>query len=388
MKLSIIIPTYQSHDIRPLLSGLANQSKLPFEVIVVENGSHQKTLSQLAENESNLNIKYIHEPLAGLNRARNRGGYASEGSHIAIIDDDCLPHVDWVSSLMNAHLKNPLAGVIGGRVLLDYKAPPPVWLNSEFRRSLAELDYGEEQKTLGRWQHLVGANLSFSRDVFNEVGGFQESLGLKGDEEIIRANDEAEFIHKACLRGLPGAIYEGRAVVRHQIPDTRLTFDYLLRRRFGQGVSDIEYDLFHSGIDKAFRTFYNQVFRSRWHLEELKKDSAGFSKTDSEELLWRGMFARVLYLMGARERLVTLEPEYKVFSPKIKAEEMAFQRGKYLSQSVIGNNHLSINNLLQRVIYDPRIMFSPFARVALLTGIVNHELNVQLIEDVTGRELA
>ena len=66
---------------------------------------------------------------------------------------------------------------------------------------------------------------------------------------------------------------------------------------------------------------------------------------------------------------------------------MAFQRGKYLSQSVIGNNQLSINNLLQRVIYDPRIMFSPFARVALLTGIVNHELNVRLIEDVTGREL-
>ena len=62
MKLSIIIPTYQSHDIRPLLSGLAKQSKLPFEVVVVENGSHQKTLTQqLNESESNLNIKYIHE---------------------------------------------------------------------------------------------------------------------------------------------------------------------------------------------------------------------------------------------------------------------------------------------------------------------------------------
>lgn len=381
MKLSIVIPTYQSQDLVPLISSLAKQSEQGFEVIVVENGINQKTLGQqLKDCALSSVITHIHENESGLNRARNLGVLASHGSHIALIDDDCYPDVDWVDKLIKAHQECPLAGVIGGRVLLEFEQNPPSWLNSEFRRSLAELDYGEEQKPLERWQHLVGANLSFSRDVFDEVGGFQESLGLKGGDEIIRANDEAEFIHKACLRGLPGAVYEGRAVLHHQIPASRITFDYLLKRRFGQGVSDIEYDLLHAGLPKAFRSFYSQVFRSRWHLEELNKDSDGLSQGNADDLKWRGMLSRVIYLMGARERLVTRTPAYNVFHLQEKAEEIAFQRGRKLAVSWgCVDDRASLIRLLTRILYDPRTTFSPFIRLAMLVGVVQHELDVQII---------
>lgn len=382
MKLSVVIPTYQPHDIRPMLSALSQQSVLPAEVIIVENGNPGKILEQQVRNSgSDFEIKYIHDSLAGLNRARNAGVHASLGSHIAIIDDDCKPDTNWVAGIVKAHMENPQAAVVGGRVLLEYDAEQPLWLSSEFRRSLAELDYGEQQKVLGRWQHLVGANLSFSRDVFDEVGGFEESLGLMGGDEIIRANDEAEFIHKACLRGLPGAIYEGRAVVRHQIPASRLEFDYFLRRRYGQGVSDIEYDLLHSGIEKAIRSFYNKVFHSQWHFEELKRDASLLSQTQAEELLWRGMVARVLYLMGARERLITREPIFKRIKIQVKAEETAYGRGKNLFRPAVANGQASLNELLQRALYNPDIKVSPFIRIAMLSGIIQHEFNCMLDPD-------
>jgi len=380
MKLSIIVPTFQTEDITPLLSALGQQSVQEFEVIVVENGNPQKFLSQQLKNSViSPVIKHIHELKPGLNRARNLGVRETDGSHIALIDDDCRPAENWVASIINAHQQCPTAGVIGGRVLLDYEQPPPLWLSSEFKRSLAELDYGEEQKKLGRWQHLVGANLSFSRDVFDEVGGFQESLGLKGGDEIIRANDEAEFIQKACLRGLPGAVYEGRAVVHHRIPASRIRFDYILRRRFGQGVSDIEHDLLHSGIHKALRAFYNQVFHSRWHMVELERDAETLSADNAIDLKWRGMLSRVVYLMGARERLLTRIPKYNVLEFQYKAEERAFHRGRKLAISWgCLDEHGSLMNLLERILYDPRTSFSPFIRVAMFAGIVQHELNIHV----------
>lgn len=387
MKLSIVIPTFNTDDISSLLVALDQQTVQEFDVTVVENGNDRKLLSQQIEGCAISSvIKYIFEDEPGLNHARNLGVRASSGSYIALLDDDCRPAADWVDKILTAHRECPTAGVIGGRVLLDYEQPPPVWLGSEFRRSLAELDYGEEQKMLGRWQHLVGANLSFTRDVFDEVGGFQESLGLNGSDEIIRANDEAEFIQKACLRGLPGAVYEGRALVKHRIPSSRISFEYILRRRFGQGVSDIEHDLLYSGIHKALRTFYNQVFYSRWHIEELERDAAVLSEENAKEMKLKGMLSRVAYLIGAHERLLTRSPEYNIFSLQEKSEEIAFQRGRKLSrawQSLAGSDPFI--QRLKRALYDTRTNYSPFSRVAILVGMVQHELNIH-VEPVQNKQ--
>lgn len=380
MKLSVVTPTYKPKDIAPLFTALANQQDQEFELVLVENGSDKKSLLNALENFNfSFPFVYIHDKTPGLNRARNLGVRASSGTHIVLIDDDCLPNAEWIGAIKEAHRLYPSAGVIGGRVLLKHKQPPPVWLNTEFRRSLAELDYGKELKPLGRWQHLVGANLSFSRTFYDQVGGFQESFGLSGDENIIRANDEAEFINKTSMRGLPGAVYAGTAVVEHAIPEYRTEFESLLKRRFGQGVSDVEYDLLQSGINRAFRTFYTQVFQSQWHLNELNEDRIHMSEEASLECLWRGMLARVVYLMGARERLITLTPVFNVLNAVGTVEIKAYQRGREMTgiESHTIEKPLAVE-LMQRTLYQARTTLSPFTRVALAAGMASHDLEIIL----------
>lgn len=380
MKLSVIVPTYKPRDIMPLLSGLLQQSDQDFELVVVENGSEERSLAhQLECCAFNLSPIYKHEKKSGLNKARNLGVLASSGSHIAFIDDDCRPDHYWVANLKEAHRQYPSAGVIGGRVLLKHEKPPPFWLNTEFRRSLAELDYGDELKALGRWQYLVGANLSFSRTVFDEVCGFQEGFGLNGDEAITRANDEAEFIQKAGMRGLPGAVYAGAAVVEHHVPFYRTKFESLLIRRFGQGVSDVEYDILQSGFNRALRLFYTQVFQSRWHLNELEKYSSDLSEDESMECMWRGMLARVVYLMGIRERLISSTPVFNVFSTIGTVESTAYRRGREMAGLEVHNVEKPLaTELLQRILYEARTTISPFTRVAMAAGVASHDLNIRL----------
>lgn len=380
MKLSVVIPTYKPQDIRPLLTALVNQQDKDFELVLVENGSDKKMLADhLHGYDFSCSPVFIHEKTPGLNRARNLGVKASKGSHIVLIDDDCLPGTDWIGAIKRSHKAYPSAGVIGGRVLLSLEHPHPFWLNPEMRRSLAELEYGEETKALERWQYLVGANLSFTRIIFDDVCGFNENLGLSGDDKIKRVNDEAEFIFKASLRGMPGAIYAGEAVVKHTIPPDRTSFDYLLTRWFGQGVSDIEYDLLQGGTKKAVRSLYSNVFHSHWHLESIRAYAAGLTGDEYEEFFWRGMLIRAVYLYGMRERLISVSPVYGNVSIIGSIEHIAFKRGSRLSDiQADDSGYAEKQKLLQRILYNSQPTISPFTRVTLISGLVSHELDLKI----------
>jgi hypothetical protein len=82
----------------------------------------------------------------------------------------------------------------------------------------------------------MGCNMSFRRDVFDLVGGFCEDLGRVGTTPL--GCEETEL----CLRvGLaePEAriLFEPKAVVSHRATEQRLTWRYLRRRCYAEGIS-------------------------------------------------------------------------------------------------------------------------------------------------------
>ena len=82
----------------------------------------------------------------------------------------------------------------------------------------------------------MGCSMSFRRAVFAELGGFSEDLGRVGTVPL--GCEETEL----CIRAsalFPGVsvVLEPRARVRHHVTADRLTWSYLRRRCYAEGVS-------------------------------------------------------------------------------------------------------------------------------------------------------
>ena len=92
--ISIIIPTYNRENlIIDALETCLNQTYRPLEVIVIDDGSIDNTISVVnawfnQKNTSEFLGKLISQSNKGGNAARNKGIRASSGEFIAFLDSD------------------------------------------------------------------------------------------------------------------------------------------------------------------------------------------------------------------------------------------------------------------------------------------------------------
>ena len=66
------------------------------EVLIVDNGLDPETTGALAKE---FGARYVHEPLPGLDRARNRGVAEASGDVLLCTDDDVEVHPSWATAL-------------------------------------------------------------------------------------------------------------------------------------------------------------------------------------------------------------------------------------------------------------------------------------------------
>jgi glycosyltransferase involved in cell wall biosynthesis len=234
-KASIIICTRNRADeLRKTLESFANvvvPPKFDAELIIVDNGSSDAT-PQIAQGcqLSAIAVRYVMEPRQGQALARNSGLAAAGGEIILFTDDDVRPTLSWLVTHVRAY-DDPDVAAVKGRVELDFDGDVPSWLGPAHRAALAEVNRGDapEFPHLG---HLVGANMSFRKQVPAKIGPFNPMLGPG------RAGfwDDSEFSIRLMGAGFKQR-YEPQAVVFHQIPASRLTAEYFLDAAFRNGLS-------------------------------------------------------------------------------------------------------------------------------------------------------
>jgi len=176
-----------------------------WELIVVNNGSTDDTDDVLHSfsHEVPFRATVVHEQRPGLSHARNAGVRASRSPLVAFTDDDCYVAHDFVGRVVDA-FRNSRYGFIGGRVLLHDPSDAP--------ETIKEDEEPEEiaPHTIVPPGFIHGANMSFRREVWESVGGFDPLFG-SGTRFVA---DDVDFLGRASLAGWPGAYLPG-PVVRH-----------------------------------------------------------------------------------------------------------------------------------------------------------------------------
>lgn len=189
---SIIVPfRNEQENLHNLLCSIQKQS-FPgnaYEVILVNDHSNDSSVEIIKQFEQkagfSLTLLHLEEPF-GKKQALAKGIQSSKGSVIVTTDADCTFGADWLRSIA-AFFENSDTQMVTGPVTFEKE--------STFFEKLQTIEFasligaGAASLALKMPNMCNGANLSFRKKTFLEVGGY------KGNEEIASGDDEF-LMHK------------------------------------------------------------------------------------------------------------------------------------------------------------------------------------------------
>jgi glucosyl-dolichyl phosphate glucuronosyltransferase len=225
----------RARHLHAALGSLARQT-LPadaFEILVVDNGSRDDTPAVISAFGSR--VRALHEPVAGLSRARNLALAHAATPLIAYLDDDAVAEPGWLAALVARFAADPAIAAVGGRTLPAFETPPPRWLHPDLLLCLSVVDWSESACELRAPRFLVGANMAFRTAAARAAGGFRTDLGRVGGNLL--SGEEQDLVERLEAAG-HRTWYEPQATVHHHIPAQRMTRRWLLARARGQGAAD------------------------------------------------------------------------------------------------------------------------------------------------------
>jgi len=207
MNVSIVVCTRnRSVQLQRCLMALSKlKTKNPFELIVVDNGSSDRTSDVLLDFKkiAKFPVSIYFEPLPGLGRARNVGWKNSIGSVIAFTDDDCYPENHWIDNLCFCFSDQSIS-YLGGRVELYDPSDLPITI--QLKENCEDiLPYSFVTPGF-----IQGANFSFRRDALELVDGFDPDLGAGTPFPC----EDVEILARMSAKGLKGR-YDPRPLVYH-----------------------------------------------------------------------------------------------------------------------------------------------------------------------------
>jgi GT2 family glycosyltransferase len=232
-RLSVIVCTRERpEDLERCLGALTAQTVSGLEIIVVDNAPHTDRTRRVADAAG---MRYVLEPRAGLDRARNAGIAAARAPCVAFTDDDAVPAPDWAEVVLATLGEPGVAGMAGAMVALELETSAQR-LFERYLDRMTQKRPRDERRTFAlpfppsSAGHVgAGANMAFHRTALETVGPFDEAFDAG---MATRSGGDTEMFSRMIAAGMR-LVYEPRAVVRHR---HRRTLDELRQQLFGYGV--------------------------------------------------------------------------------------------------------------------------------------------------------
>ncbi|MGZ4708613.1 MAG: glycosyltransferase family 2 protein [Acidimicrobiales bacterium] len=209
------------------------------EVLVVDNAPDDDSTMRLVDGLDG--VRYVREPLPGLDFARNRALAESKSDVLAYVDDDVVVDPRWIRGLRLAFNDHPDAGCVTGLVLpLELRTEAQVRFEQRggFRRGFTRLrfegpvDATDRLFPFGAGRFGAGCNMAFRRSVLEALDGFDDALDTGPP---LPGGGDLDIFFRVLRAGYP-LIYEPTAIVCHEHRDQHRD----LRRQYwswGTGMS-------------------------------------------------------------------------------------------------------------------------------------------------------
>jgi len=226
---SIVIPSHgRPQYLDVALASVSPQAKdAGAEVLVVSDGPDPQTANVAQRHGAEL-VSLVTP--SGLNAARNAGIEAAAADLIVFVDDDVSVPAGWLHALLAGVAAAPDREVYGGPIRASLEGGGPRACGRE-APPLTTLDHGPEDRDV---PHVWGANMAVRRSAITRIGGFDETIRGRGDEE--------EWEHRYVRQG--GRIrYVAGAWLEHRRTREDATVRALSRAAYHLGKSARRNDL-------------------------------------------------------------------------------------------------------------------------------------------------
>ncbi|EOD5305165.1 glycosyltransferase [Enterococcus faecium] len=189
MNVSIIIPFYNAENhLENCLVSFLKQTVQNYEIVLVDDGSIDRSKEIISKFNQKLNIKYIYQTNRGVSAARNLGILKSKNRYLLFVDVDDTIYPTFVEKFMNSiKFNNQLTCC---SYLIDYPLEnkshtlslDTVKTNNVANYTIFQLD------TLGVLN--VVWNKCFDKEII-EKNDIRFDIGLKSGEDL-------DFVYKYC----------------------------------------------------------------------------------------------------------------------------------------------------------------------------------------------
>ena len=239
------------------------------DLVVVDNAPRDTSTLALIERHYP-SIRYVVEPVPGLDRARNRAITSSRSEIVAFTDDDVSVDAGWVEAIGRIFAGEPDVDAVTGLVVPDEMDVEAQLLFEEyggfsrgFDRRYERVDTVSGERAArrhgGSGRFGTGANMAFRRRVFDRIGLFDPALDVGTPTN---GGGDLEMFFRVLKEG-GTLVYEPAAIVRHR---HRRTYEALRTQLTNNGIG-----------------FYAHLVRSAMHYPD---ERAAFLRLGAWWLWW------------------------------------------------------------------------------------------------------
>jgi GT2 family glycosyltransferase len=217
LSVSVIVVNFNRKELlRACLESLTAQKGVPFEVIVVDNGSSDGSV-EMAETEFSNRVSFPFQVIRnadnrGFCGGNNQGIQVALGDFVALLNNDAEANSDWLFELWNALRSRDDMGMAASKILV-YDEPNRIdkvghliYPDGQNRgRGSGKIDCGQFEK-LEEVLWPDGCAALYRKEMLDQIGGF--------DEDLFAYGDDAELGMRARIAAW-GCLYVPTAIVRH-----------------------------------------------------------------------------------------------------------------------------------------------------------------------------
>ena len=198
--ISVVMPARNEEArIADALVALLEQTILPKQLIVVNNGSSDRTAKVLDSFRpqfaaQGIDFQILNEEVVGLAPARNKGFFAATQPLIASTDADCRVHSDWLEKIESHFQEFDSVAVTGIPIMDDSSYLVEFITEHNYFLFLTEII-----KMVFGFQTITTATAAIKRAAFLEVGGFDDSARTHYDLDDSEISSRLSLIGKVRI---------------------------------------------------------------------------------------------------------------------------------------------------------------------------------------------